>query len=567
MNAIINKKIVLAASLVAGLLLVVALPAFAAAPRHARLSRANQYNGARSASITASGTVVTVSGSWFTMNATTGQTYTVNAGSAVISMKDGSSLPAANIEINDSVTVLGALSGATINATQITDSSLWRFERVSGTVLSVSGASFSLQTNDRGTVTVNIAGNARVSRDNGLYNNYAYPVVGEYANATGTWDQANRVLWTTDVRVSSQSSNNYNGYNGYNGYSNYNNNANGSVSLSLSPSVSTLANNQSTTITASGYDNNGVSSIIIYVNGSAAQTCTPASYVVNYNCTTTIYGGNYLNGAAIAIYARLADQNGNIVNSSTATVYAQSNQNNNVNNGSVSLSLSPHASTLASGQSTTVTATVSDPNGVTATNIYVNGSLAMPCPVTAAPTTNYCTVILYGSNYASGSTVSVYAQATDVYSNTFTSSTSYLTVNGATAAPTVNQYATLSLYPYVSTLGTAQSTTVTAAASDMNGVSAIGIYANGALVKTCPFGGSITSASCAYNLAGSNYAVGSTVSLYAKATGINGNVTTSSTANLTIVNASSDTVTTTASLIPRYGERRNGHRWDGQYWR
>jgi hypothetical protein len=25
--------------------------------------------------------------------------------------------------------------------------------------------------------------------------------------------------------------------------------------------------------------------------------------------------------------------------------------------------------------------------------------------------------------------------------------------------------------------------------------------------------------------------------------------------------------TTTASLIPRYGEYRNGHRWDGRNWR
>jgi hypothetical protein len=227
------------------------------------------------------------------------------------------------------------------------------------------------------------------------------------------------------------------------------------------------------------------------------------------------------------------------------------------------LSLSPYSSTLASGQSTTVTATAYDPNGVTSTNIYVNGSLAISCPVTTAPTTNYCTTTVYGGNYANGSTVSVYAQAADVYGNTVTSSTSYLTVNNATSAA-VNEYATLSLYPYVSTLGTAQSTTVSAAGSDMNGVSSIGIYVNGALVQTCPFGNGITNASCTYNLAGSNYAVGSTVSLYARATDVNGTVATSSTANLTIVNASSDTTLTTASLVPHNGEYHNGRRWDGR---
>jgi len=101
----------------------------------------------------------------------------------------------------------------------------------------------------------------------------------------------------------------------------------------------------------------------------------------------------------------------------------------------------------------------------------------------------------------------------------------------------------------------------------MNGVSSIGIYVNGSLVQTCPFGSGITNASCTYNIAGSNYAAGSTVSIYAKATDASGNTATSSTSNLTMQTAAANGSTTTASLIPRYGERRNGRRWDGRNWR
>ena len=575
MKATINRKSLLAASLVMGLSLVVAMPAFAAGPRSARFAGGNRSRFVRSASITVSGTVSSIYGSSFTLNATTGQSYTVNTGNAMIVMKDGSALPTANIEVNDLVTVLGTVAGNAINASQITDSSLWRFERVSGTVVSVSGSSFSLQTTDRGTVTVNIAGNARVSRSNGSYNS-AYPVAGEYARATGTWDQANNVLWTTDVRVSAATSNGYNGYNNYNGYASYdnnvyNNNANGTITVSMSPYASTLQNGQSTTVNASAYDGIGLSNVVIYVGGVAAQTCSFASFTASFNCTTTLYGSNYSNGSTVSVYARLTDVNGYTATSSTATIYVQNNNYNQNNqstnaNGTVSLSLSPYASTLANGQSTTITATAYDPNGVTSTNLYVNGSLVISCPVTSAPTTNYCTTTVYGSNYANGSTVSVYAQATDVYGNVATSSTSYLTVSNL-ASTVANEYATLSLYPFVSSLGTAQSTTVTAAGSDANGVGSVGIYVNGALVKTCSFGNGITSASCTYNLAGSNYPVGSIVSIYAHATDANGSVATSSTSNLTIVNASSDVTLSTASLVPHYGDRRNGRRWDGRNWR
>jgi hypothetical protein len=661
-----NDRKVTFIALAVSLALFAAAPVFAAAPRAQHASGHGWRNNA--SSVTASGTVTAANGSSFTMLATTGPSAIVDATNATVVMSDGSPLPAANIEVNDSVTVTGTVNGSTVVASRVTDNSLRRFERVSGTVSSVSGTSFAMQTTDRGAVTVNIAGNARVSRNGGL-NGSAYPVAGEYARATGTWDQANKVLWTTDVRVSQSTTNN--GYNNNVYYNNANNNtANGSVSLSFSPYVSTLYSNQSTTVTANAYDANGIANVSIYANGSLVQTCPVSNYPTSYsctvsldgsnyanystiavygqlsdrngntaasstttlttqngtgsngassgtvsisvspsstlangqsatvnasaydatgirsigiyvngslaytcpfsaftasfNCTTTLYGGNYANGSTVSVYAQMTDTYGNVVTSSTTTITVSNTGSSG--NGTVSLSLSPYSSTLANGQTTTVTATAYDPNGVTNTNLYVNGSLAMACPVTNSPTTSYCTVTLNGGNYANGSIISIYAQATDNYGNTSTSPTSTLTVANAAYGAT-NEYVTLSLYPYVSTLGTSQSTTLTAAASDMNGVSLIGIYVNGSLVQTCPFGSGLTNASCTYNIAGGNYAAGSNVSIYAQATDVNGTVATSSTSNLTVQTAAANGSTTTASLTPRYGERRNGRRWDGRNWR
>ena len=639
----------------------VAAPVFAA-PRAQHASGHGRRNNA--SSVTASGTVTAANGSSFTMLATTGPSAIVDATGATVVMRDGSPLPAANIEVNDSVTVTGTVNGSTVVASRVTDNSLRRFERVSGTVSSVSGTSFAMQTTDRGAVTVNIAGNARVSRNGGV-NGSAYPVVGEYARATGTWDEANKVLWTTDVRVSQSTNNGYNN----NVYSNNanNNTANGSVSLSFSPYVSTLYSNQSTTVTANAYDANGIASVSIYANGSLVQTCPVANYPTSYsctvslygsnyanystiavygqlsdrngytatsptstlttqngtgsngassgtvsisvspsstltngqsatvnasaydasgirsigiyvngsltyscpfsaftasfNCTTTLYGGNYANGSTVSVYAQMTDTYGNVVTSSTSTISVSNTASSD--NGTVSLSLSPYASTLANGQITTVTATASDPNGIANTSIYVNGALALACPVTTSPTTNYCTVTLNGGNYANGSTVSVYAQATDIYGNISTSPTSTLTVANAAYGVT-NEYVTLSLYPYVSSLGTSQSTTATAAASDAGGVSSIRIYVNGSLMQTCQ-AGNASYASCAYNIVGSDYAAGSTVPVYAQATDIYGNTATSSTSNLTI--QSTNGATSAAASNSYYGERKNSRRWDGRNWR
>ena len=210
----------------------------------------------------------------------------------------------------------------------------------------------------------------------------------------------------------------------------------GSVSISLSPYSSTLSSGQSTTVTASASDTNGVSSIVIYANtnGSLVKTCTISGYPANGTCLLTLYSNDYTNGSNISIYAQMTDRSGYTATSTSTTLTAQNNVTTAA--GSVSLALSPYATTLVSGQSTTVTASAYDASGIASMGIYVNGSLSQTCSVTNYPASNTCTTTLYGGNYTNGSTVSVYAQMTDEYGNTATSTTSTLSIVNTAATGT-----------------------------------------------------------------------------------------------------------------------------------
>jgi hypothetical protein len=319
----------------------------------------------------------------------------------------------------------------------------------------------------------------------------------------------------------------------------------GSVALALSPYSSTLASGQSTTVTATAYDAGGISSMGIYVNGALAQTCPVSNYPTSNSCVTTVYGGSYANGSSVSIYAQITDNYGNTAVSTTSALTIQ---NSSSNTGTVTLSLSPYATTLASGQSTTVTATASNGNGLASMGIYVNGSLLQTCPVSGYPTAGSCAVTLYGSSYSAGQSVSVYAQSTDRYGNISVSPTSTITVQNTTGNG--SGYVFVSLSPYATTLANNQSTTVTATANNANGIASVGIYANGSLIQTCPVSGYPTASSCTAAIYGSGYSNNQTISVYAQSTDRYGNVSNSTTSTLTaqsVTTANAGTVTLSLS--------------------
>jgi Bacterial Ig domain len=538
-----EKKIHLRAGAVAAAIIclafIAATPVFAASSvrYHASGSRVTRTGNAS----TWGGTVVTVSSPSLTVTTTLGQTYTVLATNAIVKMRDGATLPISNIEANDVVTIVGTLQGSVISATRVTDSSLERNEHVSGTISLVTGNTITVVTNDKGTVTVHLANGAVVKKNGGAasLDNLA---ANERVSAVGTWDQPNKALWTTDVRI-------WNGnYYGQNATQNLTNTANnGSVSISLSPYVTSLASGDSTTVTANAYDSDGITNVSIYVNGSLQQTCAVYNDATSGTCTLTIYGSNYSYGSAISVYAQLTDRYGNVASSATSTLTDENGTNGTNGNGSVSVSLSPYASALPAGASTTVTATASDPDGIAETDIYVNGSLAHTCPSYNNDTNATCTVVIYASDYSYGSTVSVYAKMADRYGNIVTSNVVTLTVqNNSNTAN--NGSVSISLSPYSSTLPSGGRTTVTANATDPDGITSLGIYVNGSLQQSCAIYNA-TSGACSFNIYGSSYANGSSVSIFAQMTDRYGNVASSATSTLTAQNAvNTNAINSTVSL-------------------
>ena len=272
----------------------------------------------------------------------------------------------------------------------------------------------------------------------------------------------------------------------------------------------------------------------IYVNGSLSQTCPVANYPTSNTCTTTLYGSNYASGSTVSVYAQITDNYGNASTSSTSTL---TDSGATGGNNSVSLSLSPYASTLAGGQSTNVTASGYEANGIASMSIYINGTLVQSCPASGYPTSDSCTTTIYGSNYVNYSTISVYAQAVDRNGGIFNSSTTNLSIS---ASANGGVSVSLSLSPYAAALLNSQSTTATANASDANGIVSMGIYANGALVQSCPVSNQPTSATCAATIYGSNYSLGSNISVYAQTTDSYGNIATSSTSSISVQSGASN---------------------------
>jgi Flp pilus assembly secretin CpaC len=145
--------------------------------------------------------------------------------------------------------------------------------------------------------------------------------------------------------------------------------------------------------------------------------------------------------------------------------------------------------------------------------------------------------MLYGSSYANGSNISVYARATDRYGNVATSPTSTLAAQGSTATGESGNIS-ISLSTPATTLLNGQphgqSAIATAYAYSANGLASMGIYANGLLVRACSIANFPTSNTCTSTLYSSDYANSAPISVYVQATDRNGIVSTSSTVILTL---------------------------------
>jgi hypothetical protein len=278
----------------------------------------------------------------------------------------------------------------------------------------------------------------------------------------------------------------------------------------------------------------GISAVYIYANGAVAQTCNNLNGVSGVTCSAAIYGANYSVGSTVSLYATEINRNGVSSSSSTTSlsIAASNSSSSSSGSGTVTLSLSPYASSLPQGQGTTVTANASDPAALATIYIYANGAVAQTCNIGAGNTSYSCSVTLYASNYAAGSTVAVYAQANNRNGQTSVSPATSLTIGSLTSSGTGT--VTLSLSPYSSSLPQGQGTTATVLVTDTYGISAIYVYANGTIIQSCLDLGGVTAASCSATLYSVNYASGSSIGIYGQEANTAGGVSISATSNLTV---------------------------------
>lgn len=307
----------------------------------------------------------------------------------------------------------------------------------------------------------------------------------------------------------------------------------GSVTVSLSPAVTTLNAGQTTTVSVNAYDPAGLNSVAVFVNGALFQNCGQSGVVTSASCSAVIYGSSYPSGSNIAIYGQEVNKNGVPTISATTNLTVQVGSSANGN--SVTLTFSPNATTLAVGDTMNVQIAAYAPLGVRSMSLYINGIRVQGCDASGAAAHANCQAVISGANYLSGTTLSVYGQASDTDSNSVISPTSTITI---TAGTSVSSNVSLSFSPYATALPVGQTTTVTVSATDPAGLSSLALYVNNVLANTCNVTTAAnTTGNCSVVLNGANYASGSTLTIYGRATNRNAVTSTSPTSTLIISSA------------------------------
>ncbi|MDR3643351.1 MAG: DUF5666 domain-containing protein [Candidatus Doudnabacteria bacterium] len=161
----------------------------------------HSVNATTTRASTVSGTVAGVSGESISLTGT-GSSYTVDATHAKIVRKYGAVMAVADIQTGDALSVVGVVTGTNISAKIIRDNSQQqRNATFSGTVSSVNGGSFILETKQRGSQTV-YTSSTTVFKERGLasvgINNVT---AGENVTAFGIWDSASNTVTASRVTV------------------------------------------------------------------------------------------------------------------------------------------------------------------------------------------------------------------------------------------------------------------------------------------------------------------------------------------------------------------------------
>jgi hypothetical protein len=266
------------------------------------------------------------------------------------------------------------------------------------------------------------------------------------------------------------------------------------------------------TVTASASDNVGISKVELYVNGSLSATDTASPYSFAWN-TAGLASGSY------TLMVKAYDAAGNVGPSGNVTVTL-----NNDHTPPITAITSPVNGAAVSG-SVTVTASASDNVGVSKVELYLNGTLS--AVDTASPYS-----FTWDTTFLANGSAQLQTKAYDPSGNVGQSGIVTVNVNNDHTPPTASITSPAAGSTVSGTL------TVTASASDNTAVSKVEFYVRGALYAT--------DSAAPYSFAwDSTKSVNGSCDLTVKAYDAAGNVGTSATVTVTILNA--------AAAIPNAG--------------
>jgi len=146
----------------------------------------------------------TITGTQTNKKKGTTNTYTINAGSAIVVRRYWGQSSLSQVSVGDRIRVIGTWTDSaktTINAFLIRDMSTQeRSDTFGGTVSALGNNSFTFQSLHRGSWTVNVSGSTKITGKKGVSMQFSNISVNDKLRIDGMLDRTNKVITATAIR-------------------------------------------------------------------------------------------------------------------------------------------------------------------------------------------------------------------------------------------------------------------------------------------------------------------------------------------------------------------------------
>ncbi len=326
----------------------------------------------------------------------------------------------------------------------------------------------------------------------------------------------------------------------------------------LDPNVTSIKKDGNVTFYVGAQDDDGIKNIEILVNGAVKRACDLGSAKGNQQCAYTVYSNDYARGTDIFVNAKVTDAKDNETWTTSTTLQNEANTaspGNQVSDAGTGISqwtwLEPNQTTLKNNEKIAFRAGAQDTDGIKTIDVYVNGAIRRSCVYGAALGNQECAYDLWASDYPLNTDIFVNAKVTDgLGKSVWTQGYTIRRDGGNTNVDgmTVSGISAWSWFENTADLKKGQNVIFRSQAWAEQGLKSMEVFVNGQSKHSCNFSTASGNQDCNYTVAANDYAAGSTVSAYVKATDKNGKTMTGDTKKINIIatdgNASGSTSNT-----------------------